>query len=99
MLNIKKNIYTILNGIYLVITLLFDVYAYGRLPGTIATQFSFKGEAVNTMPKLTYMIITGGIILLLFLMGSRKDKFVQIKYIAASTILVVANVVMLILQF
>lgn len=96
--HIKKNIYPILNGIYLVITLLFDAYAYGRLPATITTQFSFRGEASNTMPKLTYMLITAGIILLLFLMGNRKDKYVQIKYIAINTIIVVANIIMLGLQ-
>lgn len=96
---IKKNIYPILNGIYLVITLLFDAYAYQRLPETIATQFNFRGEMANTMPKPTYMLITTGIILLLFLLGNRKEKFVQIKYIAISTIIVIANIVILALQF
>ncbi len=95
---IKKNIYLILNGIYLVITLLFDAYAYQKLPETIATQFSFRGETANTMPKTTYMLITAGIILLLFLMGNRKEKLVQIKYLAVSTIVVIANIVMLAIQ-
>jgi uncharacterized membrane protein len=95
---IKKNIYPILNGIYLVITLLFNVYAYPRLPDTIATQFSFRGGVANTMPKLTYMLITVGIISLLFLLGNRKEKFVQIKYLALNTILVIANIVMLVIQ-
>ncbi len=95
---IKKNIYPILNGIYLVITLLFDAYAYPRLPDTIATQLSFRGGVSNTMPKLTYMLITVGIILLLFLIGNRKVKFEQLKYIAVSTIIVVANIVMLVFQ-
>ncbi|MDF2905767.1 MAG: hypothetical protein K0R34_1088 [Herbinix sp.] len=95
---IKNNIYMILNGVYLVITLLFDVFAYGRLPGTITTQFSFRGEAANTMPKLTYMLVTAGIILLLFLLGRRRERMVQIKYLAANTILVIANIVMLALQ-
>jgi hypothetical protein len=95
---IKKNIYSILNGIYLVITLLFNVYAYPRLPDTIATQFSFRGGVVNTMPKLPYMLITVGFILFLFLLGNRKEKLVQIKFLAVSTILVIANIVMLAFQ-
>ncbi len=95
---IKKNIYPILNGIYLVITLLFDAYAYSRLPDRIATQLSFRGGLGNTMPKLTYMLITVGIILLLFFMGNRKAKWEQIKFIAVSTIVVIANIVMLALQ-
>ena len=99
MKQIKNNFYPIVNGCYLVITLLFDIYAYGRLPETITTQFGFRGEATNTMPKLTYMLISAGIIMVLFLLGNRKERFVQIKYIAASTILVVANIVMLALQF
>ncbi len=95
---IKKNFFLILNGIYMVVTLIFDAFVYGKLPETIATQFSFRGEAVNTMPKLTYMLITIGLIVLLFLMGNRKEKMVQIKYLAASTILVIANIVMLAFQ-
>lgn len=98
MKQIMKNIYPVLNGIYLVITLLFDMYAYPRLPDRIATQISFRGGVANTMPKLTYMLITAGIILILFLMGNRKEKIVQIKYIAVSTILVIANIVMLAIQ-
>lgn len=96
---IKNNFYPIVNGCYLVITLLFDIYAYGKLPQTIATQFGFRGETTNTMPKLTYMLVTAVIIMFLFLLGNRKERFVQIKYIAVSTILVVANIVMLALQF
>jgi uncharacterized membrane protein len=95
---IKKNFYPILNGIYLVITLLFDAYAYQRLPDTIATQFSSRGGVTNTMPKLTYMLITAGILLLLFLFGNRKEKITQIKNIAVSTIIVIANIVILAIQ-
>ena len=96
--HMKKNIYLILNAIYLVITILFDAFVYQRLPETIKTQFGFRGGAVNTMPKFTYMLITVGILLLLFVMGNRKDKMVQIKFIAISTIIVIANIIMLALQ-
>ena len=95
---LKKYIYPIWNGIYLVITLLFDAYAYQRLPDTIATQFSAQGGVSNTMPKLTYMLITAGILLLLFLFGYRKDKIAQMKSIAVSTIIVIANIVILAIQ-
>ncbi len=98
MKNWKENIYPILNGSYLLITLLFDVYANGRLPDTIATQFNAKGVA-NTMPKLTYMLITLGILLLLFMLGNRKEKTERIKYIAISTLLVIVNIIVLAIQF
>ena len=86
-----------MNGSYLLITFLFDVYAYGRLPDNIATQFNSKGVA-NTMPKLTYMLIIIGILLFLFMLGNGKGKTERIKYVAISTLLVIANIIVLAIQ-
>jgi hypothetical protein len=98
MKNIKSNLYPIMNGIYLIGTILIDLFAYGRLPDTIATQFSISGNTANTMPKLTYMLITTGIILVLFVLGIQKDRYGRIKLLAANTILFIANIILLVVQ-
>jgi uncharacterized membrane protein len=98
MKQVRKYTYPLLHGIYLIITLIFDAYAYTKLPEKISTQFSLSGGAVNTMPKLVYMLISVGIILILYIMGIHKSKIDRIKFTIINTIIVVANIVMLAVQ-
>ncbi|MBP1754501.1 MAG: hypothetical protein H6Q59_899 [Firmicutes bacterium] len=94
----KKYGYPIVHTICLVITIIFDAIMYPRLPEKIATQISTHGELANVMPKWIYMMITVGILLLLFAFGNLKEKSVKIKYSVIAGIIVIANIVILVVQ-
>lgn len=98
MKKIKGNIFLIINGIYIVITGGFNSFAYFRLPDTIDTQFSFTGGHVNTMPKAIYLIGSVVIVLILAVFGAKKEIEIKIKYTIINTIIVIANIVIILMQ-
>ncbi len=98
MKQLKQYYYQIMNIIAVMVTVIFDVCTYSRLPQKIATQISFHGDRVNTMPKLVYMLTTVGIMVLLFAFGYSRDKAVRIKYTVVNIVLLIANIIMISMQ-
>lgn len=98
MKQLKYYSYSILHGIGLLITIAFDAVMYPKLPDKIATQISTHGEMGNIMPKGIYMLITVGILLLLYILGKNKDRAGKIKNSIVSVVIIVANIVMLSMQ-
>ena len=90
--------YSILHGIGLLFTIVFDAVMYPRLPDQIATQFSTRGEMGNIMPKWIYMLVTIGILLILYVLGKNNDRAARIKNSVVSVVIIIANIVMLSLQ-
>ena len=94
----KQYYYQIMNTIAVMVTVIFDICTYPRLPQKIATQIGFHGDRVNTMPKLVYMLITAGIMVLLFAFGYSREKAVRIKYTLVNIVLLIANIIMISIQ-
>lgn len=94
----KDKIYKIISLIYILLTGGFNLFGYFNLPGTIATQISFSGEPVNQMKTPIYLLISFGIVLLLGLFSITKGQEQKLKYLLGNTILVVANIVMIVTQ-
>lgn len=94
----KNYSYPILHGLGLLITIAFDAVMYPRLPSEIATQIGTHGEMDNIMPKWTYMLITVGILVVLYILGNKRDKTTQIKNTIISAVIIIANIVMLLIQ-
>lgn len=81
----------------LVITGGINLLGYFNLPDIMATQISFSGGGVNTMPKAYYLI--GGFVLsLLLAILVMKSKQERIKWFIAQVIIAIANVIIVLIQ-
>lgn len=94
----KQKIYSSICLLYILVTGGINVFGYFKLPAEIATQFSFSGESVNRMPTPIYMIVSFGIVFLLSMFCMTKGQEQKLKYLLVNTILVVANIVMIVTQ-
>ncbi len=94
----KEKIYLWISMAYLLITGGFNLYGYFNLPSEIATQFSFSGEQVNHMPTPIYLLISFGIVFLLAMFSLTKGQEQKIKFLIVNTIIVIANIIMIVMQ-
>lgn len=94
----KRKIYFWINMLYVLVTGGFNLYGYFNLPDEIATQFSFTGEQVNHMPTYIYMLVSFGIVLMLSLFCITKEQEQKLKLLLVNTLLVIANIVMIVTQ-
>lgn len=94
----KQKLYTVISLLYILITAGINVYGYFNLPDEIATQFSFTGGSVNHMPTLIYMIATFGIVFMISMFCMSKGQVQKLKYLLVNTIIVIANIAMIVSQ-
>jgi uncharacterized membrane protein len=94
----KGNIFLWLQICYIIITGSINLYGYFKLPEKVATQFSFTGEQVNHMSKSIYLLSAFGIVLLLSYFGIFKAKEQRLKYLLLNSVIVIANIVMIVIQ-
>lgn len=84
---------------YIAITTAINLYGYFNLPDVIATQFSMTGnDNVNHMPAPVYLIGTFFLISIFSVFTITKSKEQKLKYLLINSILVIANVAMILSQ-
>jgi uncharacterized membrane protein len=93
----KDRIFLVLSVIYIVITGGINLFGFFHLPDEVATHFSFTGEQVNRMPKEIYLLIGFIVVLILALFSSTKGQQ-KLKYLLVNSIIVIANIVMIMSQ-
>ena len=92
-----QNILFLISLFCLAITGGINILGYLYLPEVIATQISFTGGGVNTMPKIYYLI--GGFVLSLILtVMVNKSKDEKLKWFLVNVLITVANCVMVLIQ-
>lgn len=84
--------------IYIVITGAINLIGYFNLPEKMASQFSFRGGSANTMPKSVYLLFGFALVLLLSLYSIKSEREQKIKYFLVDSIIVVANIILIIIQ-
>lgn len=98
MKNIKKDLGFIINAVIVVVTGILNVYGYLHLPDTIAVQFSFSGDRVNTMSKGVYLLVSFGIVAFLAILNRNGDSQKRITSTLASILIFIANIVVIVTQ-
>jgi hypothetical protein len=94
----KYKVYLIISMIYVAVTGLINLYGYFNLPEEIATQFGLTEEQVNRMPTPLYLFVSFGAVLLLSLFCITKRQEQKLKYIVVNTLIVIANIAMIVSQ-
>lgn len=94
----KGNVFLWLHICYIIITGSINLYGYFKLPEEIATQISFTGGQVNHMSKTVYLLIIFGIVLALSYFGIFKAKEQRLKYLLVNSVIVIANIIMIVIQ-
>ena len=95
---IKNNRTLIISLIYIVITGGINLYAYFNLPDRMATQISLSGEKVNTMPTPLYLSGVFVAVLVISTIYLKVEKERKIKLLLVDSLIVVANIVMIVIQ-
>ncbi|MHB8127532.1 MAG: DUF1648 domain-containing protein [Mobilitalea sp.] len=94
----KLKILSIVSIIYIILTGVINAYGYFHLPKIMATQFSFSGEKVNMMSKSTYLLIGFAAVFVLSVFCLRNEKEKKIKYFLIDSLIVIANIMMIVSQ-
>lgn len=94
----KQKFYFWISMLYVLVTGGFNLYGYFNLPSEIATQFSFTGEQVNRMPTYIYMLVSFGIVLMISLFCITKGQEQKLKFLLVNTIIVIANIALIVMQ-
>lgn len=98
MKNKRYNLIQVICSIYIVLTGGFNLYSYFHLPDTMATQISFSGEKVNHMPTPVYLLCAFLLTLILGMLSVKNEREQRMKYFLGTTIVFIANVVLLVMQ-
>ncbi len=98
MKNMKKDIMFILHMVLVAVTGVLNVYGYFRLPDTIATQISFTGERVNSMPKALYLLLSFAILLILAVVNKRGRVEKKLTTTIAAVLVFIGNIFVIMTQ-
>ncbi len=96
---IKRNYEKILIALYILFTGIMNVIGYFNLPDKIATHMGINGEQSNFIPTPIYLIISFLLVIFLSILGTKKFGEKKMKFHFATAIVVVANAVVIIIQF
>ncbi len=98
MRNSKKDIIFILHLVLVALTGILNLYGYFNLPDTIATQVSFTGDNVNSMPKVLYLFISFVIMLVLATVNKKGRADKRITSTIASVLVFIGNILVITTQ-
>ncbi len=98
MRNSKRDILFILHMILVTATGILNIYGYFRLPDTIATQISFSGDRVNSMPKALYLLLSFVILLVLAFVNKSGRAEKKLTSTIAAVLVFIGNVFVIFTQ-
>jgi hypothetical protein len=95
----KQKLIKYLLVLYIIITGLFNVYGYFKLPDRISTHFSLSGKSTgSTSSTWIYLIISFSLVLALSIGGMKKEGQQKVKYICADTLIIICNFIIIFSQ-